>query len=82
MFFNASAGGISWSAPGKPWLDWWLEFVETRHKRPINKDLWEQTEVFAKKTMEDGTLGFWNAEAAWPAAVDEFVEFAKGKMEG
>lgn len=81
MFFSPESGGVAWSPPAtsKPWLDMWLKFVEEKHKRPINKDLWEQVEVFAAKVKEDEGLGFWNADAAWPAAVDDFVVEVKGE---
>ncbi|KMP09036.1 Scaffold-type E3 ligase [Coccidioides immitis] len=80
LFFTADNGGISWNTSTTPWLDWWLEFVEGSWKRPINKDLWEQTEVLMRKTLEDPSLKWWSPDGAWPGAVDDFIVFAKGKL--
>ena len=82
LLFSPDNGGVQWNTATTPWLDWWIEFVETRFKRPINKDLWEQTEVFMRKSLEDESLGWWSAEGAWPGAIDEFVAFVMEKRRG
>lgn len=45
----------------------------------MNKDLWEQVEVFMRKTMEDENFGWWSADGAWPGALDDFVEWVQKK---
>ncbi|KAF3483353.1 defective in Cullin neddylation protein 1 [Arthroderma uncinatum] len=82
LFFTPENGGIAWETECVPWLKWWIEFIETRHKRPINKDLWEQTEVLMRKTMEDETMQWWSSDAAWPGAIDDFIAFVKEKQGG
>jgi DCN1-like protein 1/2 len=79
LFFTSSNGGITWNSPSTPWLDWWIEYLETVWKRPINKDLWEQTEVLMRKTKEDENFGWWSAEGAWPGAIDDFIGWVKDK---
>lgn len=79
LFFTTDRGGIAWSTPTTPWLEWWLEFLEGRGKKPVNKDLWEQTEVFMRKTLEDESFGWWSADGAWPGTLDEFVGFVLKK---
>ncbi|KAJ5690659.1 DUF298 domain protein [Penicillium macrosclerotiorum] len=79
LFFTADRGGASWNTDSTPWLDWWLEFLEGRGKKPVNKDLWEQTEVFMRKTREDEQFGWWSADGAWPGALDDFVAFVQAK---
>lgn len=79
LFFTPSNGGITWNSPSTPWLDWWIEYLNEVFKRPINKDLWEQTEVLVRKTKEDENFGWWNAEGAWPGAIDDFVGWVKDK---
>lgn len=69
--------GFSWSGDHAPWLNWWTGFLEERWKKAVNKDLWDQTLLFADKTMQDGTLSWWSEESAWPGVIDEFVEWAK-----
>ncbi|KAJ5371257.1 Scaffold-type E3 ligase [Penicillium cataractarum] len=79
LFFTADRGGIPWSTASTPWLEWWLEFLEERGKKPVNKDLWEQVEVFMRKTKEDEAFGWWSVDGAWPGALDDFVTFVQGK---
>ncbi|KAL1961174.1 hypothetical protein VTO42DRAFT_3119 [Malbranchea cinnamomea] len=79
LFFTPDNGGISWNTETTPWLDWWIEFMESKWKRPINKDLWEQTEVLMRKTHEDESMSWWNPEGAWPGAIDDFVAFVQEK---
>jgi DCN1-like protein 1/2 len=57
----------------------WSEFLRTKSKRPVNKDVWDQTLVFAEKVLEDGGVGFWSEDGAWPGVVDEFVESVKAE---
>lgn len=47
--------------------------------KPVNKDLWEQTEVFMRRIQEDESLGWWTADGAWPGALDDFVVWVKAK---
>lgn len=79
LFFTPDRGGVQWNTASTPWLDWWIEFLESRGKRPVNKDLWEQVEVFMRKTREDEGFGWWSADGAWPGALDDFVAWVQGK---
>jgi len=45
----------------------------------VNKDLWEQAELFMRKTMEDESLGWWSMDGAWPGAIDDFVGYVQVK---
>lgn len=82
LFYTSDNGGIDWNTPTTPWLDWYLEFLEARGKRPVNKDLWEQTEVFMRKTREDENFGWWSADGAWPGTLDDFVEYVQQDKRG
>lgn len=79
LLFTADQGGVPWSTTTTPWLDWWIEFLEGRGKKPVNKDLWEQTEVFMRKTLEDENFGWWSPDGAWPGTLDDFVGYVKEK---
>lgn len=72
-----SSPSWSWSSPSTPWLDWWLTFLTEKYQRSVNKDLWDQTLMFARKTVEDEQLGFWSEDSAWPAVIDDFVAYVK-----
>ncbi len=56
--------------------------MRERFKKGVSKDMWEQTAVFAGKSLEDEGMGFWSEEGAWPSAVDEFVAFVREKRGG
>lgn len=78
QFFGVGSGGIAWvtpTAPNVPWLALWLDYVSNKHKRPINKDLWNMVCELCLKSIEPGAekLEWWNEDGAWPMAVDEFM---------
>ena len=76
-------GGWRWRSEdeGKetPWLEWYLEHLITNWKKSVNKDLWDQTAKFARKSVEDPSMDWWSEDGAWPGVLDEFVGFVKGK---
>ncbi|KAJ5102183.1 hypothetical protein NUU61_004405 [Penicillium alfredii] len=79
LFFTPDRGGVQWNTVTTPWLDWWIEFLESRGKKPVNKDLWEQAEVFMRKTLEDEDFSWWSADGAWPGTLDDFVAWVQKK---
>lgn len=73
-----AAPSLDWTgAKGTPWLEWWLEFLTEKYGKSVNKDLWDQTLVFAQRTLADEDMGFWSEDSAWPGVIDEFVAFVK-----
>ncbi|KAL8628347.1 hypothetical protein Q9189_005968 [Teloschistes chrysophthalmus] len=74
-----TAPSLSWNTPTTPWLDWFAEYLETRWKKGVSKDLWEQTGVFVMKSLEDEGMGWWSEDGAWPGVLDEFVGFVREK---
>jgi len=74
--------GLAWTTPNSPWLDWWAEFVEHKHRRTVTKDMWDQTLPLLEKTLEDETMSWWSEDAAWPSVIDEFVDFVKTEKRG
>jgi len=78
--------GVLFASPGKPWvtastdfLSLWLEFLEAKWTKSVNKDMWNQTFEFYKKSLEDESLSFWSEDGAWPGVIDEFVGYVKEK---
>ncbi|KAK4164013.1 Cullin binding-domain-containing protein [Cladorrhinum sp. PSN259] len=77
--------GHAWKSPSVNWLEVWQQFltdkflVDGKFTRTVSKDLWNQTLVFANKTLEDETLGFWNEDQAWPGIIDDFAAWCKEK---
>ncbi|KAK1751495.1 Cullin binding-domain-containing protein [Echria macrotheca] len=66
-----------WRSKHVNWLEVWKGFLEEKWKRSVNRDMWNQTLIFAGKTMEDETLGFWNEDQAWPSVIDDFVAWCR-----
>ncbi|MCJ1304023.1 Scaffold-type E3 ligase [Hypocenomyce scalaris] len=70
---------ISWSTQSTPWLEWWIEYLEARWKKSVNKDMWDQTGIFVAKSLQDESLSWWSEDGAWPGVLDEFVGFVVEK---
>ncbi|GAB7339577.1 hypothetical protein MBLNU457_6180t2 [Dothideomycetes sp. NU457] len=77
-----SEPSLAWATANTPWLDWWIEFLNDRWKKSVNKDMWDQTLSFAQKTLEDDSLKWWSEDSAWPGVIDEFVEYAQKEKRG
>ena len=73
---------IAWSTENTPWLDWWIEFLQERYKKSVNKDMWDQTLSFAEKVLDDESLKWWSEDSAWPGVIDEFVEYVQKDKRG
>ncbi|KAI4227113.1 MAG: hypothetical protein L6R36_002675 [Xanthoria steineri] len=74
-----SPPALKWNTKTTPWLDYWIEYLTTKWKKGVSKDVWEQTAVFAGKSLEDETMGWWSEDGAWPGCLDEFVGFVRAK---
>ncbi|KAL8930693.1 MAG: hypothetical protein Q9208_000564 [Pyrenodesmia sp. 3 TL-2023] len=74
-----SPPALAWNTPTTPWLDLWVTFLTENWKKAISKDVWEQTEVFVVKSLEDEGMGWWSEEGAWPSCLDEFVAYVREK---
>jgi DCN1-like protein 1/2 len=80
---------VLFSPPGKQWVssttDWtalWIQFLEAKWTKSVNKDMWNMTFEFLQKTMQDESLSFWSEDGAWPGVIDDFVAYAKEKRGG
>ena len=82
VLFTSPMSAVKWTSPTTPWLEWWTEFVTSKYKKSITKDMWGQTLKFAKLTLADEAMTFWNEEASWPAVIDEFVDWVKTEKRG
>ncbi|KAK4131517.1 hypothetical protein BT67DRAFT_362145, partial [Trichocladium antarcticum] len=68
-----------WQSANVDWYDAWREYLTERWARSVSKDLWNQTLVFAAKTLQDESLSFWSEEQAWPAIIDDFVVWCRAR---
>jgi len=71
--------GRPWVTGSTNWLELWTEFLKIKWTKSVNKDMWNQTFEFYRKTTEDESLGFWSEDAAWPSVIDEFVTYVNAK---
>jgi DCN1-like protein 1/2 len=72
-----SPPGMSWKTASTNWLDLWIDFLQTKWKKSVNKDMWNQTLEFWQKCIKDETLSFWSEDGAWPSVIDDFVAYIK-----
>ena len=73
--------GLQWNTENTPWLNWWIEYLESRWKKSVGKDMWDQTGIFVQKSLDDESMRWWSEDGAWPGVLDEFVAFVKEKRQ-
>ncbi|OBT62054.1 hypothetical protein VE03_09223 [Pseudogymnoascus sp. 23342-1-I1] len=74
--------GMSWASATTDWLALWLEFLNAKWTKTVNRDMWNQTLEFFTKSREDDTMSFWSEEGAWPSVIDDFVVWVREKRGG
>jgi DCN1-like protein 1/2 len=77
MLFNPP--GMKWATASTNWLALWLDFLDKKWTKSVNKDMWNQTFEFFQKSMQDETMSFWSEDGAWPSVIDDFVAYVKDK---
>lgn len=82
LLFKSPLSAVKWSTGTSPWIDWWIEFLTTKWKKSVNKDVWNETLKFANMTLSDETISFWSEESSWPSVIDEFVGWVKEEKRG
>ncbi|KAI9760097.1 MAG: Scaffold-type E3 ligase [Geoglossum simile] len=80
LFFRNSSG-FAWNTASTPWLDWYIEYIQERWKKTVNRDMWNMTLEFVLKSTEDETMSWWEEAGAWPGVLDDFVHFVNEKRE-
>ncbi|KAL1943222.1 hypothetical protein VTO73DRAFT_4297 [Trametes versicolor] len=72
------------AAPGEGWKDvytqWWFEFLEGSGAKGVSKDVWQMFSEFVRTI--DSKFEKYDAEAAWPSTIDDFVEYARNRLAG
>jgi len=57
---------------------WWFEYLTTKGVKGVSKDTWTMFLEFVR--IIDSKFEKYDLEAAWPSSIDDFVDFAKGKL--
>ncbi|CAE6475757.1 unnamed protein product [Rhizoctonia solani] len=60
--------------------EWWFEFLKEKGGKGVSKDTWAMLPEFIK--VIDEKFEKHDLEAAWPSTIDDFVEWAKEKIQG
>lgn len=71
--------GMRWATESTNWLDLWLEYLQAKWTRSVNKDMWNQTLEFFQRSVQDDEMSFWSEDGAWPGVIDDFVMYVKEK---
>jgi len=60
------------------YTQWWFDFLNEKRGKGISKDTWVMFTEFVK--VIDSKFEEYDLEAAWPSAIDDFVEWAKARL--
>ncbi|KZP33208.1 defective in Cullin neddylation protein 1 [Athelia psychrophila] len=64
------------------WTDkytqWWFDFLAEKGGKGVSKDTWVMFTEFVRTI--DSKFENYDAEAAWPSQIDDFVEYAKARV--
>jgi len=71
--------GMAWVTGSTNWLELWLEYLNAKWTKSVNKDMWNMTFEFFQKSLHDDQLSFWSEDGAWPGVIDDFVLYVKEK---
>jgi DCN1-like protein 1/2 len=73
--------GLAWNTASTPWFDWYIEYLNKKWNKTVNRDMWNMTYEFFQKSKDDETMSWWDESGAWPGVLDDFVIFVKEKRE-
>lgn len=71
--------GMIWATGSTNWLELWLEYLNAKWTKSVNKDMWNMTFDLFQKSLQDDQLSFWSEDGAWPGVIDDFVLYIKEK---
>lgn len=60
------------------YTEWWFDFLREKGGKGISKDTWQMFLEFVRTI--DSRFEKYDAEAAWPSTLDDFVDYAKERL--
>ncbi|KAI0728924.1 defective in Cullin neddylation protein 1 [Fomitopsis betulina] len=60
------------------YTQWWFDFLDEKGGKGVSKDTWQMFLEFVRSI--DSKFEKYDAEAAWPSTIDDFVEYAKTRI--
>ncbi|KAF8064336.1 potentiating neddylation domain-containing protein [Lyophyllum atratum] len=61
------------------YLQWWFDFLNEKGGKGVSKDTWVMFLDFVRSI--NSTFTNYDMEAAWPSTIDDFVKYAKTRLE-
>ncbi|RXW18005.1 hypothetical protein EST38_g7844 [Candolleomyces aberdarensis] len=58
-------------------VQWWFDFLNEKKLKGVSKDTWSMFRDFIRTI--DSQFKKYDAEAAWPSTIDEFVDYARNR---
>lgn len=58
---------------------WWSEFLSQKGGKGVSKDTWVMFLDFVRSI--DATFSNYDIEAAWPSIIDDFVDYARARLD-
>ncbi|KAG8717131.1 Scaffold-type E3 ligase [Ceratobasidium sp. 395] len=81
LLLNVGLSGPALPCNGwkEEYTQWWFEFLNEKGGKGVSKDTWAMLPDFIK-TIDDKFENH-DLEAAWPSTIDDFVDWAKEKIQ-
>lgn len=79
---QAEEDDVDMTGSGSGWKEaytqWWFDFLNEKGGKGVSKDTWQMFLEFVRTI--DARFETYDAEAAWPSTLDDFVDYAKGRL--
>ncbi|EAU87963.1 defective in Cullin neddylation protein 1 [Coprinopsis cinerea okayama7 len=76
---DVSMNGAGGEGFKREYVDWWFEFLQAKGGKGVSKDTWNMLFDFVRTI--DSQFKNYDPEAAWPSTIDDFVEYARQRLQ-
>lgn len=60
-------------------IQWWFDFLQEKNMKGVSKDVWQMLRDFIRSI--DSQFKNYDEEGSWPSTIDEFVEYARARIQ-